>query len=64
MIDPRKCSKFRAKRDEALAVLCKLDDLPDDPNTWTDEQKREARSLALRLAAPESFLRRFVRAEL
>lgn len=57
-------SKYTSKRDEILAVACALDDLPDDPNVWTPEQRQEASALILRLGAPESFLRRMARNDL
>lgn len=57
-------AKYIAKRDEILQVACALDDLPDDPNTWSADQKTEAAALILRLGAPESFLRRMARADL
>lgn len=64
MISPAKTAKYIKQRDEVLAVACALDDLPDDPSTWTDVQRATASALILRLGAPESFLRRLARADL
>lgn len=64
MLNPSKCSKYVKQRDEVMNVICALDDLPDDPNTWSAEQRDTAKALILRLGAPESFLRRFARGEL
>jgi hypothetical protein len=64
MIKPTNAAKYAAKRDEVLAVACALDDLPDNPTTWTPEQQRTAHDLILRLGGPESFLRRFARNDL
>jgi hypothetical protein len=64
MIDSKKSAKWLRNRAEILEVACKLDDLPDDPNAWTPEQRRDASALILRLGAPESFLRRFARGDL
>lgn len=61
---PANAAKYRAKLDEIGEVFFALDNLPDDPRTWTPEQQREAATLILRLGAPESFLRRFARADL
>jgi hypothetical protein len=63
-INPNKTSKYRNHLNEVLTVACKLDDLPDDPNQWTADQRKEAHDLILRIGGPESFLRRFARADL
>lgn len=59
-----KAAKFRGHLDTVLKAAFALDELPDDPTTWTDEQAREASEAILTLGAPESFLRRFARQEL
>jgi len=64
MITSTKVAKFVKQRDEVLSVMFALDNLPDDPNAWTAEQREEAKTLILRLGAPESFLRRFARGDL
>lgn len=64
MINPSKAAKFRKQLDEVLTVAFALDNLPDDPNAWTAEQRKQAHDAILRLGAPESFLRRLARQEL
>lgn len=59
-----KCGKYRKNLDIVLKAAFFLDDLPDNPNTWSETQAAEARAAILTLGAPESFLRRFARAEL
>lgn len=64
MISENKAGKFRKNLDIVLRASFLLDDLPDDPRTWTEEQGTAARGAILTLGAPESFLRRFARADL
>ena len=64
MIPASKVSKYAKQRDEIGNVFFALDNLPDDPNTWSDDQRKAAHDLILRLGAPESFLRRLARADL
>lgn len=53
---------YAQKRDELLAVACKLDDMPDDPRQWSPEQKREAPVLIARAETLACGLRRMAKA--
>jgi hypothetical protein len=64
MTSANKAAKYRKNLDIVLKAAFVLDDLPDDPREWTDEQGATAREVILTLGAPESFLRRFARADL
>lgn len=63
-ITSSKAGKFRTNLDIVLKASFVLDDMPDDPREWTEQQQVDARAAILTLGAPESFLRRFARAEL
>lgn len=63
-VSSNKASKLRKNLDAVLTAAFLLDELPDNPNLWTDEQAVAARDAILTLGAPESFLRRFARSEL
>lgn len=63
-VSSNKAAKFRTNLDVVLKAAFVLDDLPDDPRTWSEDEQAAARAAILTLGAPESFLRRFARAEL
>jgi hypothetical protein len=63
-VSSNKASKLRKNLDIVLTAAFLLDELPDNPNLWTDAQAIAARDAILTLGAPESFLRRFARSEL
>lgn len=64
MLNPAKTTKYRKALDTVGAAFYALDDLPDNPNDWTADERAAAQAAILTLGAPESFLRRFARADL
>lgn len=63
-ITTAKAGKFRKNLDVVLKAAFMLDDLADDPREWTEAEAKAAAEAILTLGAPESFLRRFARADL
>lgn len=63
-VTANKAAKFRKNLDIVLKAAFVLDDLADDPRKWTEAEAEQARAAILTLGAPESFLRRFARADI
>jgi hypothetical protein len=63
-VSSNKSAKLRKNLDIVLTAAFLLDELPDNPNLWSEAQAIAARDAILTLGAPESFLRRFARSEL